>query len=280
MKNNTNEATAQTHFSNGLNVLTSSKVAFTLAETLITLAIIGVVAAMTIPSLVNKYQERVMITKVKKFYSVITNATNLAMIEYGTLDNWDIPTSVLPNEDNSNQDEIDAAKAQYDLVWQRLLPYLKVDKFCSFASKDCGKEYSIYNLRGDVLLSSGYYRHITLADGTSIVSSWFEGNCNQKYGTGRYLENVCGNFAIDMNGEKGPNRTGVDSFRFLITKYGMYPTGTPQATVSNYMFKDNCTITSDNLHSGYACTAWVLTNENMDYLRCTDLDWGGKTKCD
>ena len=40
--------------------------AFTLAEVLITLAIIGVVAAVTIPSLVNKYQERVKITKLKK----------------------------------------------------------------------------------------------------------------------------------------------------------------------------------------------------------------------
>ncbi len=255
--------------------------AFTLAEVLITLAIIGVVAAMTIPTLVQKYQERVMITKVKKFYSVITNAANLAMLEHGTLDTWDLPTSVLPNEDNSNQDEVDAAHARYDLVWQRILPYLKVDKFCSFASQNCGQIYSIYNLRGDQLLSSEYARHITLADGTSIVSSWFEGNCNLKFGSGRYLENVCGNFVIDMNGEKGPNRTGVDSFRFLFTKYGIYPTGTHDSTLSEqYIFDKNCNMTHDDIYAGYACTAWVIINGNMDYLRCNDLDWGSKTKCD
>ena len=29
----------------------------------------------------------------------------------------------------------------------------------------------------------------------------------------------------------------------------------------------------------YSCTAWVLYNENMDYLHCDDLSWTGKTKC-
>ena len=45
-----------------------NKRAFTLAEVLITLGIIGVVAAMTLPTLLNKYQEVVTVNKVKKFY--------------------------------------------------------------------------------------------------------------------------------------------------------------------------------------------------------------------
>ena len=39
---------------------------FTLAEVLITLAIIGIVAAMTIPTLISDYQDRVNVTKMKK----------------------------------------------------------------------------------------------------------------------------------------------------------------------------------------------------------------------
>ena len=63
--------------------------AFTLAEVLITLAIIGIVAALTIPSLITKYKKTVTVNKLKKFYSVMSNATNLAIAEYGPMENWD-----------------------------------------------------------------------------------------------------------------------------------------------------------------------------------------------
>ena len=47
------------------------KSAFTLAEVLITLGIIGVVAAITIPSLVTKYHRHIIETKLQKFDSII-----------------------------------------------------------------------------------------------------------------------------------------------------------------------------------------------------------------
>ena len=47
---------------------------FTMAEVLITIGIIGLVAAMTLPTVVNKYQERVTVTKVTKFYSIMNQA--------------------------------------------------------------------------------------------------------------------------------------------------------------------------------------------------------------
>ena len=47
---------------------------FTLAEVLITLGIIGVVAALTIPTLVANYQKKVTVTKVKKVYVTLNNA--------------------------------------------------------------------------------------------------------------------------------------------------------------------------------------------------------------
>lgn len=59
------------------------KSAFTLAEVLITLGIIGVVAAMTLPALKQKLDERANITMLKKFYSEFTNATNLLIVDYG-----------------------------------------------------------------------------------------------------------------------------------------------------------------------------------------------------
>lgn len=61
---------------------------FTLAEALITLAVIGIVAALTIPNLVQSYKKRVVETKLVKFYAEINQAVQLAEIEYGDKKLW------------------------------------------------------------------------------------------------------------------------------------------------------------------------------------------------
>ena len=61
---------------------------FTLAEVLITLVIIGVVAALTIPNLLQKYQEQATVKKVQKFYSTLSNAYSIAMKENGPASEW------------------------------------------------------------------------------------------------------------------------------------------------------------------------------------------------
>ena len=66
--------------------------AFTLAEVLITLGIIGTVAAFTLPTLISKYQEHVIISKYKKMYSTLANAYNLAIAENGSPDQWQVET--------------------------------------------------------------------------------------------------------------------------------------------------------------------------------------------
>jgi len=63
--------------------------AFTLAEVLITLAVIGIVAALTIPNLVQNYKKRVVETKLQKVYSVMNNAIRLSEIENGPTTSWD-----------------------------------------------------------------------------------------------------------------------------------------------------------------------------------------------
>ena len=64
------------------------RVAFTLAEVLITLGIIGVVAAMTLPTLIQKYQNKVVETKLAKFYTTINQAIKLAEVQYGDKKYW------------------------------------------------------------------------------------------------------------------------------------------------------------------------------------------------
>ena len=64
------------------------KKGFTLAEVLITLAIIGVVAALTIPAVVSNYQKQQFYTKFMKEYNVLSNALFLANADYGVIQNW------------------------------------------------------------------------------------------------------------------------------------------------------------------------------------------------
>ena len=67
-------------------------VAFTLAEVLITLGIIGVVAAVTMPTLIKKYQQHVTVNKVKKFYTNMNQILMYAKNEYGDINSWDNST--------------------------------------------------------------------------------------------------------------------------------------------------------------------------------------------
>ena len=63
--------------------------AFTLAEVLITLGIIGVVAAMTLPTLIQKYQDKSDYTHLKKIYSQLLQATLSLEQEYGPVEGWE-----------------------------------------------------------------------------------------------------------------------------------------------------------------------------------------------
>ena len=59
------------------------RVGFTLAEVLITLGIIGIVSAMTIPTLVKNYQQMLLVTRFKKEYSTLSQAYKLALLDFG-----------------------------------------------------------------------------------------------------------------------------------------------------------------------------------------------------
>ncbi len=62
--------------------------AFTLAEVLITLGVIGVVAAVTMPTLIKNYQKHVVVTKLKRIYSLVNQAVEANKAEYGDFPNW------------------------------------------------------------------------------------------------------------------------------------------------------------------------------------------------
>ena len=99
---------------------------FTLAEVLITLGIIGVVAAMTLPSLIQKNNNKVVETRLKKFYSSINQAILMAENDYGDKKIWyeDLAGADIDDEGNVIPDSSDVEK------WfnKYLKPYMKVQK--------------------------------------------------------------------------------------------------------------------------------------------------------
>ena len=83
--------------------------AFTLAEVLITLGVIGIVAGMTMPVLIQKHREQVTVNKLLKAYSTVSNAYQMAVQENGDIFYWFTDSS-----GNSDNDEFGYKNSTYD----------------------------------------------------------------------------------------------------------------------------------------------------------------------
>lgn len=234
------------------------KQGFTLAEVLITLGVIGVVSAITMPSVINHYKEKQTVTQLKKTYSVLGQAFQNIIAEYGTPDNWDLEDA------NSFRD--------------LFAKYLKYIKKCDSGESGCEPEH-IYWLKGLEIKDYNSYNtnpafsHLILNDGT-ILNFYlnpisYDKTCST---TVNGIDNQCRlTIHTDINNFKAPNTWGKDRFQFSLTKTKIIPTGADQTK-----FEEDCLSSTGY---GENCSAWVLMNENLDYLHCNDLSWNGKTKC-
>ena len=97
--------------------------AFTLAEVLITLGIIGVVAALTMPTLIAKHQKQVFVNRVKQTYSIVSNAMISAVAEYGEPNTWDAFGNFDTSDPNYNVNHQNNMK---NVATKYFKPYLKI----------------------------------------------------------------------------------------------------------------------------------------------------------
>ncbi len=159
------------------------KFAFTLAETLIVMGIIGVVAALTLPNLSSSTGEKEKVAKVKKIYQNLEDAVGRAQAVYGPIDEW--CTNYSGNCQNRNFD--------------RITEFLKVSKICNSVSQ-CS--ITIHTVSEGTSFSNA----AILADGTSI-------------GLSNRLDNY---IAFDIDGpNKGANSPGRDVFGLYYSKNGL-----------------------------------------------------------
>lgn len=247
------------------------KKAFTLAEVLITLGIIGIVSALTIPSLINQYKEKVIITHLQKAYTLLQQATQLMIQEEGTIDNF-------------GTDETERLN-----VYAELLPkYLNVSKACPVGDRTCvpfqylGLGYTWANSYRNLYLNNGVILALKIGgeciqdvklQNSGCRPEEVDPGCKHPFYNGTYVHR-CGTIYVDINGMNEPNTLGKDLFEFVIVKDGIVPAGLPQEPISGFDFKVGC------LENKSKCTAWILHNKNMDYLRCPEkLDWDKASSC-
>ncbi len=257
-----------------------NKKAFTLAEVLITLGIIGIVAAMTMPTLIQKHQERETVTALKKFYSSISQAYQFVVQEYGAIENWGLKGSndVDVTGENATEENKEIYTKSGSVYMDRFAPYLKLIKRCKANESSCFAPVVYKDLTGSKYMDMKQYSldSAIMSDGMVISFEAFSSNCSRNLGNNTALQNVCGSVFVDINGLKGPNTLGKDMFSFYMTKHGIIPRGTSMQEGS-YAFENNCR--NIKTQAGFSCAAWVIYNENLDYLHCNDLSWDGKKKC-
>ena len=164
------------------------KLAFTLAEVLITLGIIGIVAAMTIPTLITNHQKKQTVVKLQRAISVLNQAYRLAYDDVG---------------EASAQESLDMGAEEYfKKFWA---PYIKVHMYCDSYST-CGYDRDTF----DTLNYTNKPMVVPNNMGTAFITT--DGIFYNIRVAGGTADNSSGEIFVDLNGPKKPNMIGKDVF--------------------------------------------------------------------
>ena len=219
------------------------KAAFTLAEVLITLGIIGVVAVMTMPTIIAKFQHKALETAFKKTYSSLMQAMIYAEPELIS----DITGGGVVG-DNSEF---------YKKLWEKYNVVKNLNENDQYAMD------KLYNSMGGIKTYSKKQEadvgcpqkpQLMAADGTSVGGLY---NCGSLW------------VSIDVNGPyKKPNALGNDIFYFGIDADSkrLFPLGMDK--VHGYLNlsaqERYCSINSTDARNGWGCTVFALANKCPD----------------
>ena len=209
------------------------KAAFTLAEVLITLGIIGVVAAITLPTLIKNYQKQVWVNQLKKVVNSIENNNRklLADEEVDSLADTSM-AKVFAKLDDENASDDEFISDFYEK---------------HFLLRLVGKNTDIYKISGGwvVLYSS---------DGSCVIPH------DSSDGATLYM--------VDVNCDKSPNKVGRDRFSLVFEENGLYNANgwsegtivSPCKEVTDYSGADDGEIDLYWLLGGYACTNEIIND--------------------
>lgn len=229
------------------------KKGFTLAEVLITLGIIGIVAAMTLPTVINRTKEAELVNRTKKAVSVIQNAVLMSQKDYGDVGN--------------NTELFDASKG-YSQVTREFAKYFTNSMVCiNNAQKGCKDYYypiKYAKYRASDVSGNGaahtFGPIIVLNDGTIVAINELTAGCDNyrtqtafnsdgtiKTDSSGNAEMVnvhvgyCAIIRFDVNGKQGPNQFGQDAYDIMVY---------PDRTVPGTTYADTGGESMKNILSG------------------------------
>ena len=224
------------------------KPAFTMAEVLITLGIIGIIAAMTLPSLIGKYQFKVFEVGLKKQYSLLQNAINLAVYEEGL--------QYCYTYHREGSISYGAERGDCELLENFLISSLKLKPYDDSIKEEYAKRKIIRSEGGkSINWNCDYDTYISNArvygtnDGTIIL-------LYRNFFPALFI-------GIDVNGEKGPNRWGYDVFFMGLSNHNDYSNPSPKILLTD----EFCSI----IEKGGRFARTILRNQEVD--SDTDRYW-------
>lgn len=165
------------------------KKAFTLAEMLIVISIIGVISVLTIPGLVNSYQKKVEAAQLKSVYSKITDAIQTSITDENLRDFRETKAGQLHETGNCEQGPCYFLEHNFKLISRNCLNASGTTKKCIGASYTNERKNSAGTIRAD-------YCAKTINEAAICIKST----------ENDYV------FYIDVNGEENPNITGRDIY--------------------------------------------------------------------
>ena len=210
---------------------------FTLVEVLITIGVIGVVSALTIPNLITSYQKYVTAESLKKGYATFQNVIRQSEDDNGDYSSWDaLPTINGP-----------VSISIFDnFINKYIAPYIEII--------GTNRRTGIKSIGGvNVIYINNCHPWFYLKDGTCFTVGAFSG--------------IHAYFTIiyDINGNSGPNRYGRDIFAFRTYRnnldgrvhglqFGNAYIGQPQA------YENDCTKENKNYDGGLSCGMIIKQN--------------------
>ena len=197
-----------------------NKKAFTLAEVLITLGIIGVVAAMTMPTLIQNHQKQVYATSAKKAVNIVQNMFKQILADEDVSDFYN--ASIYANGVCQTGQTCEDAYGNPSVLENIIPKYLKVVKTCS--GSECDIKYARIS---HLVCDTNDKCKLSVPSNSATVSEAEFTPVRAFYTTDgmifyfTYVNNGI-RLTFDTNAEKGPNVHGRDMFIAVIDKNGKF----------------------------------------------------------
>lgn len=178
----------------------SQIIAFTLAEVLITLGIIGIVAELTIPTVVSSFKKQETAVEVKKFYTTLAQTFEMSFAKNGPLQ-IETSSQVFFNES--------------------IKPYLKIINECNHVSGCWADDVKTLNNgslqqdQGNIGVGSSGISFQTI-DGFNVAMDYYNGGTPYYINTENLSSTQIQALFVDINGDKKPNIVGRDIFAFVL----------------------------------------------------------------